>query len=122
MAGLLDGVIIKFSKGIKRSDHLVVVEGIRRSVTKHEDGPEHGGSGTADGCLDRILDCLLLRSFVFEVDVALVNLNDVIAIIAVLFIVVVTDSRVVGVITAARRRASSASNTSRGISRSCGRC
>jgi hypothetical protein len=28
MAGLLDGVIIKFSKGIKRSDHLVVLEGI----------------------------------------------------------------------------------------------
>ena len=27
-AGLLDGVIIKFSKGIKSSDHLVVIEGI----------------------------------------------------------------------------------------------
>ena len=76
----------------------------------------------ADGCLDRILDCVLLHSFVFEVDVALVNLNDVTAVIAVLFIVVVTDSRVVRVITAAQRRASSASNTSRGISHSCGRC
>ena len=40
------------------------------------------------------------RSFVFEVIVALANLNDVTAVIAVLFIVIVTDSQVVGVITA----------------------
>jgi len=91
-AGLLDGVIIKFSKDIKRSDHVVVVEGIHRSVAKHENAPEHGGRGTADGCLNGILDHLLVRSFVFEVDVALANLNNVTAIIAVLFIVVVTDS------------------------------
>jgi hypothetical protein len=81
-AGLLDGVIIMFSKDIKRSDHLVVVEGIRRSVAKHKDAPEHGGRGTADGCLNGILDHLLVGYFVFEVVVALANLNDVTAVIA----------------------------------------
>ena len=104
MAGLLDGVIIKFSKGIKSSDHMVVVEGIHRSVTKHEDAPEHGGRETADGCLDRILNCLLVCLFVFEVVVALANLDDVTTVVEVLFIVGLfildTDSRVVEVITA----------------------
>ena len=80
-AGLLDGVIINFSKDIKRSDHLVVIEGIRRSVAKHEDAPEHGGRGTADGCLNGILDHLFVRSFVFKGVVALANnLNDVTAV------------------------------------------
>ncbi len=37
---------------------IVVVEGIHRSFAKHEDMPEHGGCGMADGCLDRVLDCL----------------------------------------------------------------
>ena len=65
MAGLLDGVIIKFSKGIESSDHLVVIGGIRRSVAKHVDAPEHERRGTADGCLNWVLDRLLVRTFVF---------------------------------------------------------
>jgi len=95
MAGLLDGVIVKFSKDIIRSDHLVIVEGFRHSFAKHEDAPEHKGRGTADGCLECIIDRLFVHLFIFEVVVALANLDDETAI----FIVVVTNSRVVGVIT-----------------------
>ncbi len=41
LAGLLDGVIIKFSKGLDVRDHLVIVERLSSALTKHEDALKH---------------------------------------------------------------------------------
>jgi hypothetical protein len=85
---------------VKSTVVIIVVEGIRRSFAKHEDAPEHRGCVTADDCLDHILDCLLICLLVCEVVVALANLDDETAVVAVCFPVITSDSQVVGVITA----------------------
>jgi len=56
-----------------------------------------------DGCLDRILDPLLVCLFTFEIYIALANLVDVTAVLAVRFTVIATDSQVVEVITIGAR-------------------
>jgi hypothetical protein len=85
MAGLLDGVIIKFSKDVESRDHLVIVErNCRSAVGKHENAPEHGGRRPAEDFLDRLPEGL----FVFRVFRVVV--------LATRF-TFVTDSRYVGV-------------------------
>ena len=59
------------------SSAVVVVERVRSALTKHEDAHKHGGRGTANRRLDRILDRLLVHLF-FEVEVVLANLIGVI--------------------------------------------
>jgi len=88
LAGLLDGVIIKFSKDLEGRDHLVIVERLSSALIKHEDALKHEGRGAANRRLDRIIDRRLVHLF-FEVGVVLV-----------IVVVVVHDSRIVGVIPA----------------------
>ena len=78
------------------SSAVVVVERVRSALTKHEDAHKHGGRGTANRCLDRILDRLLVHLF-FEVEVVLANLDGE---TAVFIVVVIRDSQFVGVIPA----------------------
>ena len=59
------------------SSAVVVVERVRSALTKHEDAHKHGGRGTANRRLDRILDRLLVHLF-FEVEVVLANLIEVV--------------------------------------------
>ena len=59
------------------SSAVVVVERVCSALTKHEDAHKHGGRGTANRRLDRILDRLLVHLF-FEVEVVLANLIRVI--------------------------------------------
>jgi len=75
---------------------VVVVERVRSTLTKHEDAHKHGGRGTANRRLDHILDRLLVHLF-FGVEVVLANLDGE---TAVFIIVVIRDSRFVGVIPA----------------------
>ena len=73
-AGILDGVIVKFSKDLDGRDHLVIIERFRSALIKHEDALKHGGRGASNSCLDRI----------FVVGVVLV-------------VVIIRDSQIVGV-------------------------
>ena len=72
-AGILDGVIVKFSKDIDGRDHLVIVERLSSTLIKHEDALKHGGRGTANRHLDRILDHPRINLFV-EVKISQVTL------------------------------------------------
>ena len=42
---------------------VVIVDRVRSALTNHEDAHKHGGRGTADRRLDRILDRLLVHLF-----------------------------------------------------------
>ncbi len=50
-AELLDDVVSEVSKYIQGGDHLVVVEGYRRSLAEEEDSLEHIDCVLADSCL-----------------------------------------------------------------------
>jgi hypothetical protein len=51
-AELLDDVISEVLECIQCCDHLVVVEGFRRSLAEEKDSLEHVHSGLADSCLE----------------------------------------------------------------------
>jgi hypothetical protein len=50
-AELLDDVVSEVSECIQCCDHVVIVEGIRRSLAEEKDSLEHVHSGLADSCL-----------------------------------------------------------------------
>ncbi len=105
LAGLLDGVIIKFSKDLEGLDHLVNLERLSSALIKHEDALKHGGRGTANSRLNRVLDRPHVHIFI-EVEVGLVISADLDGEAAVFVVVVVRDSRVIRVIPARASRAS----------------
>ncbi len=51
MTELLDHVVGEVSEYIKGHNHLVIVEGFRRSLAEKKDSLEHVNSGLADPCL-----------------------------------------------------------------------
>jgi hypothetical protein len=51
-AELLDDVVSEVSECIQCCDHLVVIEGFRRSLAEEKDSFEHVHSGLADSCLE----------------------------------------------------------------------
>jgi len=92
-----DGVIVKFSKDLDGRDHLVIVERLSRALIKHEDALKHGGRGTTNDGIDRVLDRPRVSLFV-EVGISRVTLADLDGVIVV--VVVIRDSRIVGVVPA----------------------
>jgi hypothetical protein len=52
MAELLDDVVGEVSKYIKGGDHLVIIEGFRRSLAEEKDSLEHVDCVLANSCLD----------------------------------------------------------------------
>jgi len=99
LAGLLDGLIIKFSKDLKGRDHLVILERLSSALIKHEDALKHGGRGTANSRLDQVLDRPHIHLFI-EVEVGQVILANLDGEAAVFVVVVVRDSQVIRVIPA----------------------
>jgi hypothetical protein len=91
-AGILDGVIIKFSKDVDGRDHLVIVERLSSALIKHEDALKHGGRGTTNDGIDRVLNHPHVSLF-FKVRVSRVILADLDGVVVVL----TRDSRIVGV-------------------------
>ncbi len=63
MAELLDDVVSEVSECIQCCDHLVIVEGFRRSLAKEKDYLEHVHSGLADSCLEESLFPLRVTCF-----------------------------------------------------------
>jgi hypothetical protein len=51
-AELLDDVVSEVSECIQCCDHLVIVEGLRRSLADEKDSLEHVHSGLTDSCLE----------------------------------------------------------------------
>ncbi len=80
MAELLDDAVGEITEYIQGRNHLVIIEGFRRSLAEKKDSLEHVNSGLADPCLEgssfllRVISIVTII-FVFVLDGCFVRVN-----------------------------------------------